>query len=161
MRLTYLVAPLAALVLLSGCKQIGLAPAEVDESVVRETPGRREPSRVVVQHVLISHADAGIDGVTRTIPEAEKLAQEVLQRARGGTEFDELVRLYGDDRSNDGILGVVNYGVAQEKPGDVERTKLVKDFGAMAFRLEVGEIDVVAYEKDRSPFGYHVITRLQ
>ena len=152
---------LLAVSLLPACAQVGLAPNAVDETAVREEPGRREPVRVVVQHVLIAHAGAELPGVTRTVPEAERLAAQVLGRARGGDGFDDLVRLYSDDRHAGGVYRVANFGAPLEKQGEVERASLVKGFGDLAFRLEVGEVDVVAYDAERSPFGFHVVQRLQ
>ena len=36
-----------------------------------------------------------------------------------------------------------------------------RDFPGVAFRLAVGEIGVAVYNPDRSPFGFHVIKRLE
>jgi hypothetical protein len=151
----------AVLVLTSACAQLGFAPNEIDESVVREAPGRREPARVVVQHVLIAHGEAEVPGVTRTIPEAQELARLVLERARSGAKLDELVRLYSDDRNNNGIYSVANYGAPLEKSGEVARTSLVKAFGDLAFAMDVESIELVEYDAERSPYGFHVVQRLQ
>jgi len=161
MRLTPRPAFPLALLLVAGCAQLGLAPNEVDQTVVREDGSRRAASHIVVQHVLIAQAESGIPGVTRTIDEAERLAQQVLAKARAGESFDALVRLYGDDRKNDAVIPVANYGVSTEKPGEVSRAALVRGFGDAAFALEVGAIVLVPYDADRSPFGFHVLTRLQ
>lgn len=149
------------LVTVAGCAQLGLSENVVDESAVREEPGRREPTRVVVQHVLIAHTDADIPGVTRTVPEAERLAAEVLRRARAGESFDELVRYYTDDRNNNGVYPIANFGAPLEKPNEVERVSLVRAFGDLAFSMDVGSIELVEYDEERSPFGYHVVQRLQ
>lgn len=155
--------PLLATVVLTlaGCAQLGLAPNVVDEDAVREEPGRREPTRVVVQHVLIAYADAKIPGVTRTLPEAERLAADVLSRARAGQTFDELVRDYTDDRNNNGVYPIANFGAPLEVPNEVERVSLVRAFGDLAFSMDVGSIELVEYDEERSPFGYHVVQRLQ
>ena len=156
-----LVLPLLTVALVSGCAQLGLAPNVVDESAVREEPGRREPAHVVVQHVLIAHADSKIPGVTRTIPEAERLAADVLRRARAGESFDDLVRDYTDDRNNNGVYPIANFGTPLEKPNEVERVSLVRAFGDLAFSMDIGSIEMVEYDAERSPFGYHVVQRLQ
>lgn len=161
MRRPTLAALVLALAVLPSCAQVGLAPNEVDESVVREDPQAREPARVVVQHVLIAHEGAQLPGVTRTIPEAERLAAEVLGRARNGDRFDDLVRLYSDDRHEGGVYRIANFNAPLEKQGEIERASLVKGFGDLAFRLEVGAVDVVAYDAKRSPYGFHVVQRLQ
>jgi hypothetical protein len=150
----------APALLLGGCQQVGLAPNEVDENAVRETEGPREAVRVVVQHVLIAHEDAGIPGVTRSIEQAGALAGVVLVKAKAGEDFDELVQLYGDDRDSGGVYAVTNFG-ASATPDEVERVTLVRGFGDLAFKLEPGGIGLVKYDKVKSPHGFHVIKRLR
>jgi len=43
----------------------------------------------------------------------------------------------------------------------IERVKLARGFGDLAFQLQPGEFGVVSYDPVRSPFGFHVITRLR
>ncbi len=151
----------ACLAFAAGCAQLGLAPNEVDETAVREEPGRREPAHVVVQHVLIAHEGAEIPGVTRTLPEAERLANTVLEKARGGARFDDLVRLYSDDRGDGGVYAIANFGARREAPNEVERVGLARAFGDAAFSMEVGEFALVPYDKKRSPYGFHILQRLK
>ncbi len=150
--------PLGAL---GGCQQLGFAPAEIDETAVRETEGPRPNAHVVVQHVLLAHDDAGIAGVTRSLDQARALAETVLAKAQAGEDFGQLVMLYGDDRGNAGVLAIANFGAATETAQEIERVKLARGFGDLAFQLQPGEFGVVSYDPARSPFGFHVITRLR
>jgi len=102
-----------------------------------------------------------VPGVTRTLAEAESMARRVLAAAEDGAVFAELVRLYGDDRTNDGVLAIANFGVSPASFGELERVALARDFGDAAFALDVGDVRLVRYHEDRSPFGYHVLTRLR
>jgi len=156
-----LLAALCALTALgAGCKAIGFAPNEPDPEAVRRPPERVEPERVTVQHVLLGFDGAETPGATRTREEAERLTQRVLEMARGGRSFDELVRLYSDDRHGDGSYVLVNYGVSPE-PTENERRKMVRGFGDLAFALEPGEVALVEYDRYTSPLGFHVLRRLR
>jgi len=148
---------------LAGCsffRDIGLAENEPDPEVLREGDNADQPAHVVVQHVLISFDGAGVPGVTRSQDEARALAQRVLTEAQNGADFADLVRLYSDDRAGDGSYSIANWGVPTES-GEVERRKLVRGFSAMAFTLPAGEIAVVPYESNTSPFGWHVVKRVR
>jgi len=149
------------LVGLGGCRQIGLAPDEVDGTAVREETTSRQPDHVVVQHVLIAHEGAEIAGVTRSIDQARTMAATVLQKARAGDDFDELVRLYGDDGNSSAVYAISNFGVTPATAEGVERVGLVRGFGDLAFSLQPDEVGLVEYDAVRSPHGFHVVKRLR
>lgn len=121
---------------------------------------KAEPDTVVVQHILI-----GIKGkvrgkdVTRNKKEAQALADELYRRALDGEDFGKLVEEYTDDRVP-GIMRVTNKG-EPTRADSFERDQLALGFGDTAFRLEVGEIGLVKYSYASSPFGYHIIKRLE
>ena len=117
------------------------------------------PPHIEVQHVLIGFAGK-IPGknVTRTQAEAEKLAAEILERARKGEDFDQLVQKYTDDQWP-GIYGLANEGVPPAE-GEFERGGMVKGFSDVAFSLSPGNIDVAKYDPKASPYGWHIIKRL-
>ena len=157
-------AAVAVLAAASGCslfEAVGLAPAEVDPTSVRRPADHRdEPPHVVVQHVLIACKDSDIVNVTRTRDEAERVANQVLGMAKAGRDFDELVRLYSDDRHADGAVAIANWGVLAE--GDeLGRADLARDFTKAAFSLGVGEIGLVPYRPPESPYGWHVVRRIR
>ena len=95
-------------------------PAPAPDSATRAAGARTStmpvepttpPEHIEVQHVLIAF-EGKVPGkvVTRSQAAAEKLAQEILERARNGEDFDELVRKYTDDQWP-GIYGLSNDGI--------------------------------------------------
>jgi peptidyl-prolyl cis-trans isomerase D len=148
---------------LPGCsffRSIGFAENVPDPAAVAGDNTPAEPAHVVVQHVLISFDGASIPAVTRTRDEAERLAQRVLEEARAGRDFAELVRYYTDDRGGDGTYALANWGVPTAA-GEVDRQKMVRGFGNLAFTLPVAEIGIVEYDPNSSPFGWHVMKRVR
>ncbi|MCE9635216.1 MAG: peptidyl-prolyl cis-trans isomerase [Planctomycetes bacterium] len=147
---------------LAGCSMleaVGLGPNHPDPEAVKAAPDeRREPDHVTVRHVLISFDKAGIQSVTRTRGEAERLAAKVEALARSGRDFADLVRTYSDDRHGDGMYRLANWGCAPDTD-EAEREKMVRGFGRVAFSLEPGQIAVLPYDANDSPFGWHIIRR--
>ncbi len=117
-----------------------------------------EPDRIQVAHVLISFAGAGTEA-TRSKAEAEKLAGDVLARAKKGEDFHQLIKELSDD-SGDGIYGLANTKV-QPKAGEYPRQGMVAAFGDVGFTLEVGGIGMSSFDPRKSPYGWHVIKRLK
>jgi len=120
----------------------------------------KQPASVVVQHVLISFKGR-VQGkeITRTKKQAQALAETLFDRASAGEDFDALVREYTDDRYP-GIYKMSNRG--QPAPPDgYARDKMAASFGDVAFGLEVGEVGLARYHPELSPFGWHVIKRLE
>ncbi|HXI18678.1 MAG TPA: peptidylprolyl isomerase [Chloroflexota bacterium] len=119
-----------------------------------------EPQRVSVQHVLIGFRGS-VPGknITRTQDEAKTLAYDILNRAKGGADFDQLVRQHTDD-SPPGIYGMSNKGV-QPAQGERARDGMVAAFGDVGFKLPVGGYGIADHDARTSPFGYHVIKRVK
>lgn len=118
---------------------------------------------IKVQHILVGFKDS-VPGkaITRSLPEAEQLAKELLGKAQAGEDFDKMVRDNTDD-SAPGIYIMSDNGVDTRLiPGDViPRAGMVKSFGDTSFQLEVGQIGLAEYNVTDSPFGWHVIKRLE
>jgi len=133
----------------------GPARAEGDGEVVEAGP-----DRVVVQHILIGFKRS-VPGqkLDRTKKEAEALARELFQRAKDGEDFLGLVKEYSADGAP-GILPLVNTD-APRMVGSRGRDQVVPGFGDAAFALEVGEIGLVEYSFGDSPYGWHIIKRLE
>ncbi len=126
-----------------------------------------EPVSLHVQHVLVGFADAvGLRdrgdmsnaAQHRTRDEAEKLANQILERARKGEDFGALMKQYTDD-PGEGIYGMVNNG-EDNYDGYYGRHTMTKGFGDVAFKLKPGEVGICGYHIKDSPFGFHVIKRL-
>ncbi len=119
-----------------------------------------EPKVVVVQHMLIGFKRTlPKKGVTRTKKEAMALADDLLRRAKEGEDFDELVREYTDDR-HPGVYTLTNRK-APVRGGTYKRDDMVPAFGDVAFSLEPGQIGMAKYSAAGSPYGWHIIKRLE
>jgi hypothetical protein len=118
------------------------------------------PQHVVVQHILIGFTGSVAGkSITRTKEEAKTLAYQILERARKGEDFDELVRKYTDD-SPPGIYGMSGAGVPPVG-GEFSRTGMVPAFGNVGFSISPGNIGIADYDPAASPFGWHIIKRLK
>lgn len=115
---------------------------------------------IKLQHILISFAGK-VPGknITRTQEEARTLAGEVFERAKKGEDFDSLVKTYTDDRAP-GIYALANSGVTPSAD-EFSRDRMVPAFGEVGFSLAPGEIGMAEYDPARSPFGWHIIKRLE
>ncbi len=119
-----------------------------------------QPDVVVVQHILIGFKKTVPNKkLERTKKEAAALAQELLERAQAGEDFDALVKEYTDDQPP-GIMRITNKD-APLMARSLTRADVVAYFGDVAFDLQVGEIGLAKYHPGNSPFGWHVIKRLE
>jgi hypothetical protein len=118
-----------------------------------------EPERITIQHILISFAGAGTTA-TRTREAAGVLAEETLQRARDGEAFDDLVESLTDD-SAPGIYALCNRNVEPRSASEFPRDRMVSAFGDVGFALAAGEIGMAPHDPAASPYGWHIIKRLQ
>jgi parvulin-like peptidyl-prolyl isomerase len=118
------------------------------------------PQHVQVQHILIGFSGSvpGKD-IRRSKEEARKLAYEILERARKGEDFGALVRQYTDD-SPPGIYGMSGVGVPPG-PNEMPRDRMVPAFGNVGFSISPGNIGIADFDPQASPYGWHVIKRLQ
>jgi hypothetical protein len=109
---------------------------------------------ISVQHVLIGwkdvsaakHANVDPRATTRSKADADKLATEVLTKARAGDDFKGLMKQYSEDP------GSKDSGRAYEVTADAP---LVEPFKKLSLRLKEGEVGLV-----KSPFGWHIIKRI-
>lgn len=149
------------LVLMNGC-----ASPETPDTT-NELTESGESKFISVQHVLIGF-EGSVPGksVTRSREEAEKLANEILEKAKAGEDFGSLVSAYTDD-SPPGIYHMSNFGVSGKMSGigageDVfPRDQMVPAFGDVGFPLQIGEIGMSIYDERKSPYGFHIVKRLK
>jgi hypothetical protein len=122
----------------------------------------KEPEVITVQHVLVGF-EGSVPGkpITRTQAEAQKLAGEIFEKAKSGADFDALVKEYTDD-SPPGIYRMANFGVPADVSKQVySRGAMIPAFGNVGFGLKVGEVGMANYDEQRSPYGWHIIRRIE
>ena len=108
--------------------------------------------KVKLQHVLLAFVGAKRGSESgRTMEEARALTSDVLARACAGEDFTALVTQYNARDERPGI-----YVLTQ-----ADRDDYAEHFANVGFRLQVGEIGVAPYHVVKSPFGWHVIKRLE
>lgn len=117
------------------------------------------PDRVRVRHILVSFAGSGTEA-TRTMTEAEAKAKALLERLNKGDDFERVMQRESDDRGG-GVYWMVNEGVTPGAQDEMPRERMVKGFGDAAFSMEVNEIRLVPYDAKSSPYGWHIVQRLE
>jgi len=153
---TRLLVSLAAAVVLTGC-----GSDKASEGGGGGQKGK-EPELITVQHVLVGF-EGSVPGkpITRTQAEAQKLASEIFEKAKSGADFDALVREYTDD-SPPGIYRMANTGVVADVSKQVyAREAMIPAFGNVGFGLKVGEVGMATYDEQNSPYGWHIIKRIE
>ncbi len=99
------------------------------------------------KHVLIPTADmtTGADLDETAVAEAEKKANEVLEKAKNGEDFDTLIKDYNEDP-----------GMESNADGYVfTDNEMVQEFEDATKSIQPGEVTLC-----KSDFGYHIIQRL-
>jgi parvulin-like peptidyl-prolyl isomerase len=127
--------------------------------LARSAERPKEPEKVTVQHILISFKGKTKKPVTRKKAEAEALAKSLMERIAKGEDFDALVKEYTDDQYP-GIYTMTNDGVPIMS-GTHAREQMAMSFGDVAFSLAVGEVGLARYDGFKSPYGWHIIKRLE
>jgi hypothetical protein len=126
------------------------------------TTASGEPAYITVQHCLISFAGTPTRA-TRSQAEAEKLALELFEKAKAGADFDSIIRGNTDD-SPPGIYRMANHGFPGDKSGPdgiSPRASMVPAFGNTGFPLQVGQYGLAVFDRNDSPFGWHIVKRLK
>lgn len=108
-----------------------------------------EPVRIGLRHILVRHtastrADAS---VTRTRGQACLRALEALEALQAGTEWDDAVARFSDEKG-----AATRHGSL----GSLTRDDLDPAFANAAFELEPDQLSYVV----ESPAGFHVILRV-
>lgn len=155
----------AALVLLAPLLACQTTPPPATSTTSEAAPAPAAPAVAAADHIKLQHILIAFAGkvpgknITRSETEARQLAEEILARAKGGEDFDALVRTYTDD-AHPGIYGLSNSGV-EPAPGEFSRDRMVPAFGEVGFSLAPGEIGLAVYDMRKSPYGWHIIKRLE
>jgi len=122
------------------------------------------PERLAVQHILVGFKGS-IPGpeakVTRTKEEAEALARKLFEQAKGGADFDALVKADTDDEYP-GIYSMANFDIPPNKEQkEYSRGGMVRSFGDVSFSLPVGGVGLAVYDPQFSKYGWHIIKRVR
>ena len=141
---------IALALLLAAC---GPAPSLPENTAVKE------PAAVTVHHVLIAFAGSERSTSKRTKQDAQKLAYDILARAKAGEDFEKLVKEFSDDPGKRPYT-VANAG-AKPGPGEFPRAMMAKGFGDVSFRISVGEIGMAEFDSATCTFGWHIIKRIK
>ncbi|MHC5009999.1 MAG: peptidylprolyl isomerase [Planctomycetota bacterium] len=122
-------------------------------------PTADEPDRVAVDHILI-----GVKGPRipqgKTPEEARTLAYDLLEQLRGGADWAALKQEHSDDPPPGGPYEMANHGVTPAHGREYAREGMAPAFGDVGFSLEMGEIGIADYDEETSPFGFHIIKRV-
>ncbi len=124
-------------------------PDPLESADIESRPER--PGTASVQHVMVGWKDApgakrlnDPRAMKRTKADADKLASELLAKAKSGADFKQLMKESSEDpgSKDDG------------KPYDVEPGSPLP-FSKLALRLNDNEVGLT-----KSPFGWHIVKRL-
>ncbi len=119
-----------------------------DEKIERPAPDLKgEAADIVVQHVLISFRETQVKA-DRSKEDAEKLAQEILKRAKDGEDFTALVKEYSDDNIDPeedlpGAYRMLNHGVQAldfERAVFTGKAAMEEYIQGLTTKLQKGEI---------------------
>ncbi len=102
------------------------------------------------KHLLVMYKGSmrAPENITRTKDEAKARAEEALKKARGGAKFEDLVKEYSDEPG------------AGQRGGDLgkfPKGRMVPQFQEGLEKTKVGQVSDLV----ETPFGYHVILRVQ
>ncbi len=154
-----------ALAVLVGCKsnwpKPSFAVAKQNDGDMIQKVSSAEPDYITVQHCLIGFRGS-VPGkpISRSKEEARALATQLLADAKAGANFEEVIRKNTND-SPPGIYKMANYGKMPTEKGTFERDGMVPAFGNTGFPLQVGEYGLAEYDSRQSPFGWHIIKRIE
>ena len=127
-------------------------PTPQESAVISTDILAREPvaNAAQVKHILIGWNDGGEArdprAAKRTKHDAEDLVRTLLEQARGGGDFDAMMKQYSEDP------GSAAHGTAYKVSPDAQ---LVIEFKQLGLRLRIDEVGVV-----QSDFGFHIMKRV-
>lgn len=144
----------ALLLLAAACDSSGGAPPAPPAP-----PSKPEPAQITVRHILISFQGTRTKA-TRTKEEAKALAGQLFEIVKKGEDFAALMKAHSDD-TGPGIYTLVNDGQAGSPPKIYGRRQMVPAFGNVGFTLDLKGIGMAEHDAKASPFGWHIIQRIE
>ena len=140
-------------------------PLEALEAAIADVAGRSEHTaeKVKVQHILVGvkTSNPRTNAFKYDEPGAMKVAADLYRQIQEGADFNGLVVAGNSDDPGAGIYTMITKGRPNFAQGIYPRGQMAKVFGDVAWRLEVGEVGVGGFHAKNSPFGIHIIKRLE
>jgi hypothetical protein len=134
--------------------------------------GSKEPPRVAIDQILVSfkgakrtYTDADKWTVVRSQADAAALAKRLVDRLEAGASFASLKEEFSDYRlfklgfKAGGVVHVANDKVAHRQ-NEVPYRNLYVGWRRAAFRLKLGEVTIVDYDKKHCPEGFYILKRV-
>lgn len=124
--------------------RVTVTPGDVEAYYRDHSEEFREEEQVCASHILVKVKAAPDAAEGHGDEQAKKIAEDLLQQARGGADFAELAKKSSEDQGSapsGGDLGCFGRG------------RMVPEFENVAFDLPPGQISDLV----RSSYGYHVI----
>jgi hypothetical protein len=117
---------------------------------------------VQVLHIHVPWKEArGAHGATRTREEARELAEESLRLALAGEDFGKLTERFHDQGSGLPTTLRVAGRSTQPEQGERREQDLPKALTRLLFALDVGEAGICRDHSGESPYGWHVVKRIE
>jgi foldase protein PrsA len=117
-----------------------------EDEIKKEFDSNKEQyEKVTVKHVLIGTQDPNTQQnlPEDKVAEKKKLAEEVLEKAKAGADFEELVSEYSEDPGAEENKGEYTFG----------KGEMVPEFEEWSFgERKEGEVDIV-----QTDFGFHIM----
>lgn len=131
--------------------KITITPEQIKHFYETNEAAFRTPEMARASHILIATRD--LDTRRELSPDQKKAkrerAEQVLERARKGEDFEKLAELYSEDPGVKENKGEYKFTRAKDDP----RRAMMPEFEAAAFALKPGEISGLV----TTEYGYHII----
>jgi peptidyl-prolyl cis-trans isomerase D len=118
--------------------RVTVTPQDVERHYNNNIEQFSTPEQVKASHVLIKTGEGKDEAAAR------KIAEEVLAKAKAGSDFAALAKQYSEDESNKDTGGDLGF---------FGRGAMVPEFDQAVFALEPGQISDIV----KTQFGFHVI----
>jgi parvulin-like peptidyl-prolyl isomerase len=137
------------------------APSGTGPSAATHVP--RPAGHIVVDHILIKVRSRQSPQATRDETDARMAAYELLDQLKAGGNWATLKRANSEDGSPGAPGGPYALADRGLTPAADERSRdgMVAAFGDVGFRLAVGEMAIANYDPATSPYGFHIIKRIE
>jgi hypothetical protein len=124
------------------------------------TNPEKPTGHISVDHILIGVSSPRFPTGKRSQTDARAFAHDLFAKLRAGGDWAAAKREHSEDPPPGGPYGMADRGL-DPAPGEVARDDMVPAFGDVGFSLSVGEIGLAEYDPAKSPYGFHLIKRVE